>query len=192
MGDPAARLPSFAELWVAIEELPTGMTGEVLEPGVLRTMGRPGRRHRRAARALFKALDASDANVGGSGWWLESEAEIRFPGDRLLVPDAAGWRIERVPELPDDNPITILPDWCCEVLSPSTARDDKRLKLPLYASSGVPWCWLVDPELRLLEIYETVGGRPTLAATGTDDDRLVAPPFHHEIALAGFWLGARA
>jgi len=45
------------------------------------------------------------------------------------VPDLAGWRVERVPDLPDENPLTVLPDWCCEILSPRTARDDKRLKL---------------------------------------------------------------
>src|SRR5687767_11802679 len=81
-----------------------------------------------------------------------------------------------------------LPDWCCEILSPTTARDDKGKKLPLYASCGVPWSWLVDPELRLVEVYQTVSGLPALVTTAQDDDRRVVPPFDIEIAFADWWI----
>jgi hypothetical protein len=145
----------------------------------------PGKRHRRAARAAGDALRGFDAALGGRGWWIEIEAEIRFPGDRLAVPDLSGWRVERVPELPDD---TVLPDWCCEILSPTTARDDKRLKLPLYAECGVAWSWLVDPELRLVEVFETMRGLPAFRATAKDDDVVRLPPFEGEIAFGGWWL----
>lgn len=60
-----------------------------------------------------------------------SRHEVRLPGGRLVVPDLFGYRVGRVPELPDENPLTIVPDGCCEVLSPTTARDDRALKLPL-------------------------------------------------------------
>ena len=36
------RIPTFEELYLAIEALPEGVTGEVLEPGMIHTMGRPG------------------------------------------------------------------------------------------------------------------------------------------------------
>jgi Uma2 family endonuclease len=104
------------------------------------------------------------------------------------VPDLSGFRVERVPELPDENPLTILPDWCCEILSPSTARDDVTLKLPLYAKAGVPWIWIVDPTHRFIEVFETVGGRPALTATATSDERVVLPPFEGEIAVGAWWL----
>jgi hypothetical protein len=98
--------------------------------------------------------------------------------------------VERVVELPDENPITIVPDWCCEILSPSTARDDKRLKLPLYAECGVAWSWLVDPDLRLVEAFETIRSLPALCATAKDDDVARLPPFDGEIAFGGWWLPA--
>ena len=188
MVDPVRRGRTFEELYAEIERLPEGMTGEILEEDVVRAISRPGKRHRRAAVTCFHALSRVDANLRGTGWWIEIETEIRFPQDRLAVPDLAGWRVERVPALPDENPLTVLPDWCCEVLSPRTARDDKRLKLPLFARSGVPWSWLVDPTLRLVEVYQTLNGLPALVTTAQEDERRVLPPFELEISLEGWWL----
>src|SRR4051794_13437726 len=108
MPDPARRTRTFDEVYEEIRRLPENLTGEILEPGVLRTMSRPGKRHRCSADACFDALSGYNARLRGSGWWLEHEAEIRF-GDRLAVPDLSGWRVERVPELPDDNPLTVIP-----------------------------------------------------------------------------------
>ncbi|WP_437959916.1 Uma2 family endonuclease [Sorangium sp. So ce119] len=188
MGDPASAIPSFEELYAQIQALPEHLTGEILQPGVLRTMSRPGRRHRRAAKLCQQSLGPFDLDAGGTGWWIEAEAEIRFPDGRLFVPDLSGFRVERVPELPEDNPLAILPDWCCEVLSPRTASDDLAIKLPFYARSGVAWVWIVDPTHRLVEVFETVGGRPTLAAIARDQDRIALPPFDGEISVGPWWL----
>jgi Uma2 family endonuclease len=187
MSQAAVALPSFDDLYQQIENLPQGVTGEILEPGVLRTMSRPGKRHRRVAKRCERSLDRFDANLGGTGWWIEVETEIRLPGSRLVVPDLSGWRVERVPELPEDNPIAIIPDWCCEVLSPRTAREDRGTKLPLYARSGVGWVWIVDPALRLVEVFETAGGRPSLVETAQDQENKSLPPFDGEIALGSWW-----
>lgn len=190
MSQPAQRLPlSFEELYARINALPEGMTGEILEPGVLRTMSRPGKRHRKAARQLLSNLGSRDVELGGKGWWLEVEAELRL-GERLVVPDLTGWRVERVPSLPDENPITIVPDWCCEVLSPRTQRDDKHLKLPLFARNGVPWVWLVDPEIRLLEVYATSSGEPILKLSAVDEEAVAPPPFDLPLTLGAWWLPA--
>ena len=131
MGDAATRILGFDELYAQIDALRPGLTGEILEPGVIRTMSRPGRRHRRTHKLLFDALGAKDLDRGGQGWWIELEPEVRLLDELLVVPDLAGWRVDRVPELPDENPLTLVPDWVCEVLSSTTERDDRRLKLPL-------------------------------------------------------------
>ena len=192
MGHPAALLPTFEELYAQIRALPERLTGEILEPGTLRTMSRPGKAHRRAAKRCAHDLDRFDENLGGAGWWIETETEIRFPGGRLLVPDLCGFRVARVPELSDENPLTLLPDWCCEVLSPRIARDDITVKLPLYARSGVEWSWIIDPMRRLVEVYETVGGRPALTATAKADERVALPPFDAELAVGPWWLPGAA
>lgn len=189
MSQAAPLSPSFDELYAQIEALPRGVTGEILEPGVIRTLSRPAKPHRWAAKRILLGLGEKDIGSGGTGWWIEVETEVRF-GERLAVPDLSGWRVERVLELPNENPLTVMPDWCCEVLSPGTARDDKRLKLPLYAASGVPWLWLVDPALRLLEIYETMKGRPALAMTLAEDEKAAPPPFDIPLEVGSWWLPA--
>ena len=183
-----SRPPSFEDLYRQIELLPEGTTGEILIPGVLETMGRPGRRHRKAAKSCDEFLRGYDADRGGHGWWIEWEVEIRLSGGRLAVPDIAGWRVERVPVLPDENPLAVSPDWCCEVVSPSTGRKDRILKLPLYAECGVEWSWLIHPEQRTVEVFQSVAGKPLLVATKSDDFHGVLPPFDTAVALATFWL----
>ena len=104
------------------------------------------------------------------------EPEVHL-GPEVIVPDLAGWRKERLPELPDDAWIALSPDWVCEVLSPSTAQTDRSIKLPLYATEGVPYCWLIDPALKTLEAYELTNRKWTLLATLKEDDSVRLPPF---------------
>ncbi len=192
MSRPAARIPTFDELYGQIEALPEGVTGEILEPGVLRTMARPGGRHRFAGWRVRRALQASDLAEGGSGWWFEVEAEIKVPGGLLAVPDLSGWRVSEEPTFVDVNPIEVLPDFCCEILSRTTARDDRRLKLPLFARSGVGWSWIVDPDLCTVEVYQTIEALAALMLVAKDDDVLVLPPFEGEIDVGRFWKGRAA
>jgi Uma2 family endonuclease len=183
----AVRHKTFDELYAEIRQLPEGSRGEILEPGKLHVMGRPGKRHRRSAQALHIDLGGADQGTGGTGWWIELEPEVRF-GERLFDPDLAGWRVERVPELPEENPIAVRPDWVCEVLSPSTAVSDVRVKLPVYAAAGVPFVWLVDPEIALVQVFAPEGGRPLLVATASDEERVRLPPFDLDLDPRRWWL----
>lgn len=187
MAAPALMIPTFDELLEKIDRLPAHLSGEILESPAIRTMSRPLAPHRRAARECHWALRDASADFSGSGWWIEQEPAIRF-GERLANPDIAGWRVERSPDPPDGYPITLIPDFCCEVLSDSTARVDRILKLPLYARSGVSWIWLIDPALRSVEVFESIKGHPTLIASAEDDEQKRLPPFDLEISFARFWM----
>ncbi|MDC0747107.1 Uma2 family endonuclease [Polyangium mundeleinium] len=187
MGDPARKLPTFEELLAEIDRLPAHLSGEILQPGEIRTMSRPDAPHRRAVGQCYRALGDADIASGGTGWWIELEPAVRF-GDRLFNPDIAGWRVDRCPDPPRGYPITLLPDWCCEVLSPSTARDDRRIKLPHYARSGVGWVWLIDPEIRLVEVFRAEREQPLLVTSAGEDETPRLPPFDLEINLAPFWI----
>ncbi len=55
------------------------------------------------------------------------------------------------------------PDWLVEVLSPSTARHDRFVKLPVYERAGVKEVWLIHPTDRTVTIYLLGSyGQPTV------------------------------
>ena len=59
------------------------------------------------------------------------------------------------------------PDWLAEVLSPSTARYDRKVKVPAYERAGVREVWLIHPTERMLTIYKLRAGhygQPTTLA----------------------------
>jgi Uma2 family endonuclease len=93
-----------------------------------------------------------------------------------------------MPSVPEDHRFEVIPDWVCEILSPSTAKKDRVMKLPIYARYGVPHVWLVDPLAQTLEAFELQQGRWTLIATLKDDDKVAVPPFDAvEFSLADLW-----
>jgi len=186
MSASAPRSRSFDQLYAEICALPEGKTGMILEPGELTVMSRPHPRHQRAMAAIRHALSSRDADLGGAGWWLLSEVELRLE-DRLLVPDVLGYRVERVRELPDENPRSLVPDWCCEILSPASARDDRLKKLRIYASHGVRWTWIVDPDARTIECYEAVDSLPRQAVVAEPGATASLPPFDLPLEIDKLW-----
>jgi Uma2 family endonuclease len=105
------------------------------------------------------------------------------------VPDLAGWRRERMPEMPEVTAFTVAPDWVCEVLSPSTEVLDRRLKARSYAREGVRHMWLVDPLTKTLEIYRLEGGRWVQQATYMGRVSVRAEPFDAlTLELGALWL----
>lgn len=169
-------------------DAPEGLVAEVID-GVLYTQPRPRIRHAIAASRLGAALLGEFGPRGSEagGWVILDEPELHLDSD-ILVPDLAGWRLERFPDDLDAAFISVAPDWLCEVLSPSTASKDRTLKLPLYAQRGVSSVWLLDPGIRTLEIYVLDGDGWRLLATHGEDARVRAPPFEEvEVELAPLW-----
>lgn len=123
--DPARKVPTLAD----IEALPPGIRGEIIE-GVLYTVTWPRGPHQRTARLVGSHVGGpfDDGKDGPGGWWILPEPGIELPDTPEIASDLAGWRRERLPELPSDAPIRVVPDWVCEILSPSTRRHDMLVK----------------------------------------------------------------
>jgi Uma2 family endonuclease len=115
----------------------------------------------------------SGRGVPGS-WLLLSGLEIHL-GQGVLAPDLMGWRREHLPRLPRGSAgIALPPDWVCEVLS---HPEERALLLPLYAREGLRHVWLVDPEVRTLEVLELEGRRYALRALHSGPETVRAEPF---------------
>ncbi|HEY4117366.1 MAG TPA: Uma2 family endonuclease [Byssovorax sp.] len=172
--EPAKKLASLADL----EALPRGVKGEIIE-GVLYTMTRPRPRHQQVVSDIEIDVGAAfrRGRGGPGGWWILVEPGIELPEAAEFSPDLAGWRRERVPELPIDEPLRVVPDWVCEILSPSTTRYDLTVKRPFYARIGVPHHWMVDVEERVLTAYRLEGGRWLEIGVHGDETEARIEPF---------------
>ena len=174
-------------------KVPDHLVAEIVE-GELRTSPRPSGPHARAITAIDRRIGVAfdDGRGGPGGWWIAVEPEIHLDRD-VMVPDVAGWRRDRVPEYLTGAAWEVSPDWVCEVLSPSTARFDRIVKLPKYAQHRVEWAWLVDPALHTLEGFHLVDERWALTSTHASDDVIRAEPFEAvELMLGELWLGLPA
>lgn len=174
MGEAATRLHGWEDILTAPEDL----KAEVLA-GELITSPRPHPRHGWAQAVLSSDLTApfGRGRGGPGGWWILIEPDVSFGPHDIVSPDLVGWRRERVPDFPDEQPVSIRPDWLCEVLSPRTANRDRTAKSDLYFHSEVPYYWLIDPEARTLEAFERdAEGWLRVGAWGDEDEARI-PPF---------------
>lgn len=179
--------PSLYEQLLA---LPENLTGEIIE-GVLYAQPRPTGRHAVTRSGLGATLlpPFQRGKDGPGGWWIVDEPELHFIRDTLVaVPDLAGWRRERMPEIPEDHRFEVEPDWICEILSPATAKKDRTQKLPVYARYKVAYAWLLDPVARTLEAFLLREEGWLLIATLKDEDPVSVPPFDAiNFSLAELW-----
>ncbi len=165
---------------------PDNMVAEIVN-GALHTQPRPAPRHARASSKIGMKIggsyDGDDAD-GPGGWYIEDEPELHV-GGHILVPDLAGSRRERMPVYPDTAFYEVVPDWVCEVLSPSTRVLDLTEKRDVYAALGVAHLWFVDPLARTLEAFALEDGRWMLIASLANDAEVKVAPFD----AVGFSLG---
>lgn len=164
---------TYADLF----NLPENVIGEIVN-GRLITQPRPAPKHARAYSSLGAELTGSFdfGRNGPGGWWILDEPELHLGYD-ILVPDIAGWRRDRMPTLPETAFFELPPDWICEILSPATARVDRVEKLPIYAANGVKHAWLVDPDLRTLEVFENQSGKWLLLTVLEHNAAVAQAPF---------------
>lgn len=152
---------------------------EVID-GVLYTQPRPSLRHAQVTTELTSSLNPPFRHGrGGPGGWIflmEPELHLGVEPD-ILVPDLAAWRTSRMAQVPAEPYLALAPDWVAEVLSPSTARIDRGIKLPVYAREGVGHAWLLDPAARTVEVLRLDGAGYRLVGTWGGNETVRLEPF---------------
>jgi Uma2 family endonuclease len=175
MGEPVRRLATWDDILAAPAD---GRVWEVLG-GSLEAQPRPRPTHGAAQGLVFSDLAGPfyRGRGGPGGWWLVIEPDVELESHEIVAPDIAGWRRERLPELPAERPVRVRPDWVCEVASPSNRWRDRGRKADLYLKFGVPHYWIVDPDERTLEAFEARDGAWVRLGAWTDGDTPRIPPF---------------
>jgi Uma2 family endonuclease len=132
--EPARRGATYDDL----RNVPETMIREIID-GDLYATPRPALPHANAAAGIAGVVRAIPRRAG---WWWPRRLvnPVRAgaaPRLRRYVPDLAGWRLERLPALPDAPFLDLGPDWACEVVSPSSGSIDRVGKMRIYAREDV-------------------------------------------------------
>jgi Uma2 family endonuclease len=183
MADPAGKRATYEDLLAVREPL----VAQILD-GELITLPRPSFRHAHVSSLLGIDLGGpfQRGRGGPGGWIFLDQPELHF-GDDVLVPDLAGRRRERAPDLAATW-IAHAPDWVCEVLSPTTQRIDRARERPIYAREGVGHLWFVDPEAQTLEAHRRQETSWLIVSVFGGNERVRAEPFDAiELELAALW-----
>ncbi len=185
---PGPELATYKDLF----ELGDDVRAEILA-GEIVVSPAPLPRHANSQGALRRFVGGpfhdDDGRGGPGGWWIFVEVDVQLAAHDVVRPDLSGWRRHRLPDPGDVRPVDVVPDWICEVTSPSTASRDRVKKRALYAQYGVAYYWIVDPEARTLEVLELQGSR--WVEVGAYDDAAAAriPPFEEvELELGRLFL----
>ena len=172
-----------------LRDVPDNYVAEMFD-GELYATPRAALPHVRAASVLGMELGGpfDRGRHGPGGWVILDEPELHF-GNDVLVPDLAGWRRSRLPEVPAEPYLTLAPDWICEVLSASTETLDRNKKLRIYARERVAHAWLLDPAKRTLEVLALGGGKWAPIGAHEGLGKVRATPFDAiEIELGTLWV----
>lgn len=162
--------------WEDLDALAEGERGEIVG-GQLVLLPRPSGEHGETTTDMVAQLGPAFrfGRGGPGGWVFIHEPAVAFQ-DQIRIPDVAGWKRERYAR-PEKGPYAVVPDWVCEVLSPSNEKNDRVEKLPLYARSGVRHVWIADPLEFTLEVYRLDGEQYVVAGLYADDARARIEPF---------------
>jgi len=137
-----------------------------LDEGELIEMTRPAYRHNRVVAKLTGEMGNFLEN-NPIGEALISENVYALSANTRRSPDVAIILGDRYEELKDAKVIPIIPEIAVEVLSPSETNGMITRRLKQYFGAGVKEVWLVDPEVREVDIW-TGPSQPERGLTAND------------------------
>jgi Uma2 family endonuclease len=173
----AAR-PSSATLdalwtWEDVWELPEdGNLYEIID-GELYGMTPPIPVHQEVLTRAFRAFDRA-AELDNAGLVYLAPIGVKLSDRDIVEPDLIFIACSRL-SIVKDRVIDGPPDIVLEVFSPSTRAKDLNEKADLYARSGIPEYWQVDPRRRSIVVLSLVDGayRPEPSTDGIARSRVL-------------------
>ena len=155
-------MPDSAKLWTreAVLALPDDGNRYELLDGELLVSPSPTCIHQRAVLALYRRAD-SYVREHRIGMTCLAPADLDFRAAQLLQPDlfVAPLRDGKEPLHWSEAGIPLL---VAEVISPSTALNDRNRKRRRYQRSGVGEYWIVGSDARLIERWKPDDQRPEI------------------------------
>lgn len=137
-------------------QMPDDRTRKEIIGGDLYVTPAPTPLHQRIVTALVSILRAH-VRAHGLGEVLVSPIDVVLSQTDVVQPDIVF--IARANEqIIGEAAIQGAPDLVVEVLSPSTVKMDRGRKMEVYARSGIPEYWIVDPDALTVEIYRLEQG----------------------------------
>ena len=151
-----------------IYALPEGVRAELMD-GKLYFMATPTRTHQKLAGGMYLAVaNYIRSKKGSCEVYIPPFAVFPFGDEETyLEPD-----LTVVCDLSklDEKGCHGAPDWVVEVLSPGTSRKDMGIKLFKYRKAGVREYWILDPEKRVVIVYNFEGAEEEAALYSFDNE----------------------
>ncbi len=188
----AKKDPPVPATLVDLLALPNEGQGHELIDGELvqkETSGEHARAQSRVVGTLYRPFDRRSGGRLPGGWWFATEALIDFSASRKFRPDVAGWRREKVPTPPTGTVVTVIPDWICEIVSPSNTSNDTITKMDAYQKAHVGHYWLLDPINENLAVYRWTQDGYLFVLGATRNQRVRAEPFDSIEIPVGVFFG---
>ncbi len=108
------------------------------------------------------------------GWVFGSDAGFQCfsdAPDKVRKPDASFVAKHKLPDGPVDGHLRVIPDLVVEVASPNDSLRDSDRKVEEYLAAGVRSVWLIDPNVRVVQVIRSNGTSQRLR----DPDELSEP-----------------
>ena len=125
-------------------------------------------RHQRVAQRLFLALSELTARAGGEVYM--APFDIVLSEYNVVQPDVIYFTPDSARRIHPDEHVRFPPDAAFEVLSPSTARNDRGRKRALLSRFRVAEYWVIDPKGHSIEtshLTDTGYREPLVISSGT-------------------------
>jgi Uma2 family endonuclease len=108
-------------------------------------------RHGFASRAITKSLTVF-LGPNQIGDYFYEKHMVRFDSNDY-EPDIIFYLNDKLKEIKPNTLIHPIPDFIVEIVSESTERNDRGIKMLDYASHGVGEYWIVDPDRKTVKQY---------------------------------------